>query len=169
MKKEMNLFEMEEKMAKNFINTILNEDKILANKIDSFTDKDDFIKNLIFEISWRYAFDSTKEEVKWFIELFTEVHHNSKGEINMKKNNDLNLILKGVILNNNQLKDMFDLAEDRYESNLSFNDLQLWYLDIVEMDLNNYLYDNQLDVFEINVTNWLYNYLEFELLDNIAC
>lgn len=87
----------------------------------------------------------------------------------MKKNNDLNLILRGVILNNNQLKDMFDLAEDRYESNLSFNDLQLWYLDIVEMDLNNYLYDNQLDVFEINVTNWLYNYLEFELLDNIAC
>ena len=87
----------------------------------------------------------------------------------MKKNNDLNLILKGVILNNNQLKDMFDLAENRYESNLSFNDLQLWYLDIVEMDLNNYLYDNQLDVFEINVTNWLYNYLEFELLDNIAC
>lgn len=87
----------------------------------------------------------------------------------MKKNNDLNLILKGVILNNNQLKDMFDLAEDRYESNLSFNDLQLWYLDIIEMDLNNYLYDNQLDVFEINVTNWLYNYLEFELLDNIAC
>ena len=76
MKKEMNLFEMEEKMAKNFVNTILNEDKILANKIDSFTDKDDFIKNLIFEISWRYAFDSTKEEVKWFIELFTEVHHN---------------------------------------------------------------------------------------------
>ena len=87
----------------------------------------------------------------------------------MKKNNDLNLILKGVILNNNQLKDMFDLAEDRYESNLSFNDLQLWYLDIVEMDLNNYLYDNQLDVFEVNITNWLYNYLEFELLDNIAC
>ena len=87
----------------------------------------------------------------------------------MKKNNDLNLILRGVILNNNQLKDMFDLAEDRYESNLSFNDLQLWYLNIVEMDLNNYLYDNQLDVFEINVTNWLYNYLEFELLDNIAC
>ena len=87
----------------------------------------------------------------------------------MKKNNDLNLILRGVILNNNQLKDMFDLAENRYESNLSFNDLQLWYLDIIEMDLNNYLYDNQLDVFEINVTNWLYNYLEFELLDNIAC
>ena len=87
----------------------------------------------------------------------------------MKKNNDLNTILKGVILNNEQLKDMFDLAEDKYESNLSFNDLQLWYLDIVEMDLNNYLYDNQLDIFEINVTNWLYNYLEFELLDNIAC
>lgn len=76
MKKEMNLFEIEEKMAKNFVNTILNEDKILANKIDSFTDKDDFIKNLIFEISWRYASDSEKEEVKWFIELFAEVHHN---------------------------------------------------------------------------------------------
>ena len=87
----------------------------------------------------------------------------------MKKNNDLNLILKGIILNNEQLKDMFDLAEDKYESKLSFNDLQLWYLDIIEMDLLNYLNDNQLDIFEINVTNWLYNYLEFELLDNIAC
>ena len=85
----------------------------------------------------------------------------------MKKNNDLNLILKGVILNNNQLKDMFDLAEDRYESNLSFNDLQLWYLDIVEMDLNNYLYDNQLNVFEIDLNNWLYNYLANELLKTI--
>lgn len=87
----------------------------------------------------------------------------------MKKNNNLNLILKGIILNNKQLKDMFDLAEDKYESNLSFNDLQLWYLDIIEMDLSNYLGENQLDIFEINVTNWLYNYLEFELLDNIAC
>ena len=86
----------------------------------------------------------------------------------MKKNNDLNTILRGVILNNEQLKNMFDLAEERYESKLSFNDLQLWYLDIVEMDLLNYLDDNQLDIFEINVTNWLYNYLEFELLDNIA-
>lgn len=87
----------------------------------------------------------------------------------MKKNNDLNTILRGVILNNEQLKNMFDLTEERYESKLSFNDLQLWYLDIVEMDLLNYLDDNQLDIFEINVTNWLYNYLEFELLDNIAC
>lgn len=87
----------------------------------------------------------------------------------MKKNNNLNIILKGIILNNKQLKDMFDLAEDKYESNLSFNDLQLWYLDIIEMDLSNYLGENQLDIFEINVTNWLYNYLEFELLDNIAC
>lgn len=75
MKKEMNLFESEEKMAKNFISTILNEDKILANKINSFTDKDDFIKDLVMEISWRYAFDSKKEDVKWFIELFVEVHN----------------------------------------------------------------------------------------------
>jgi hypothetical protein len=74
MKKEMNLFESEEKMAKNFVNTILNEDKILANKIDSFNDKDDFIKDLIMEISWRYASDSKKENVKWFIELFAKVH-----------------------------------------------------------------------------------------------
>lgn len=75
MKKEMSLFESEEKMAKNFVNTILNEDKVLANKIDSFTDKDDFIKDLIQEISWRYASDSKKEDVKWFIELFTKVHN----------------------------------------------------------------------------------------------
>lgn len=75
MKKEMNLFESEEKMAKNFVSTILNEDKILANKIDSFTDKDDFIKDLVMEISWRYASDSKKEDVKWFIELFVEVHN----------------------------------------------------------------------------------------------
>lgn len=74
MRKEMSLFESEEKMAKNFINTILNEDKILANKIDSFTDKDDFIKDLTQEISWRYAIDSKKENVKWFIELFAKVH-----------------------------------------------------------------------------------------------
>ena len=75
MKKEMKLFEIEEKMAKNFINTILNEDKILANKINSFTDKDGFINDLIMEISWRYASDSKKEDVKWFIELFTKVHN----------------------------------------------------------------------------------------------
>lgn len=75
MKKEMNLFESEEKMAKNFISTILNEDKILANKINSFVDKDDFIKELIIEISCRYASDSKKEDVKWFIELFTKVHN----------------------------------------------------------------------------------------------
>lgn len=74
MRKEMSLFESEEKMAKNFINTILNEDKVLANKIDSFTDKDDFIKDLTQEISWRYAIDSKKENVKWFIELFAKVH-----------------------------------------------------------------------------------------------
>lgn len=87
----------------------------------------------------------------------------------MKKEMNLNTILREVILNNEQLKNMFNLVEDKYESNLSFNDLQLWYLDIIEMDLSNYLNDNQLDIFEINVTNWLYNYLEFELLDNIAC
>ena len=75
MKKEMTLFEIEEKMAMNFINIILNEDKILASKIDSFTDKDDFIKELIMEISWRYASDSKKEDVKWFIELFTKVQN----------------------------------------------------------------------------------------------
>ena len=41
--------------------------------------------------------------------------------------------------------------------------------DLIEMDLLNYLNENQLDIFEVNITNWLYNYLEFELLDNIAC
>lgn len=86
----------------------------------------------------------------------------------MKKNNNLNIILRGIILNNEQLKDLFDLAEERYESKLSFNDLQLWYLDIVEMDLYNYLDDNQLDIFEINVTNWLYNYFKFELINVVS-
>lgn len=81
----------------------------------------------------------------------------------------LNTLLEEVIENNSKVKDMFYYLEDDYKSNLSLNDLQLWYLDIVEMDLNNYLDDNQLDIFEINITNWLYNYLEFELLDNIAC
>lgn len=81
----------------------------------------------------------------------------------------LNTLLEEVIENNNKVKDMFYYLEDDYESNLSFNDLQLWYLDIVEMDLNNYLYDNQLNIFEINLTDWLYNYLANELLDNIAC
>lgn len=81
----------------------------------------------------------------------------------------LNTLLEEVIESNNKVKDMFYYLEDNYESNLSFNDLQLWYLDIVEMDLNNYLYDNQLNVFEINLTDWFYNYLANELLDNIAC
>lgn len=81
----------------------------------------------------------------------------------------LNTLLEEVIENNSKVKDMFYYLEDDYESNLSFNDLQLWYLDIVEMDLNNYLYDNQLNVFEIDLTDWFYNYLANELLDNIAC
>lgn len=81
----------------------------------------------------------------------------------------LNTLLEEVIESNNKVKDMFYYLEDDYESNLSFNDLQLWYLDIVEMDLNNYLYDNQLNVFEIDLTDWLYNYLANELVDNIAC
>ena len=72
----------------------------------------------------------------------------------------LNTLLEEVIENNSKVKDMFYYLEDDYESNLSFNDLQLWYLDIVEMDLNNYLYDNQLN-------NWLYNYLANELLKTI--
>lgn len=80
----------------------------------------------------------------------------------------LNVLLEEVIENNNKVKDMFYYLEDDYESNLSFNDLQLWYLDIVEMDLNNYLYDNQLNVFEINLTDWFYNYLANELLEVVA-
>lgn len=80
----------------------------------------------------------------------------------------LNTLLEEVIENNNKVKDMFYYLEDNYESNLSFNDLQLWYLDIVEMDLNNYLYDNQLNVFEINLTDWFYNYLANELLEIVA-
>lgn len=80
----------------------------------------------------------------------------------------LNTLLEEVIESNNKVKDMFYYLEDNYESNLSFNDLQLWYLDIVEMDLNNYLYDNQLNVFEINLTDWFYNYLANELLEIVA-
>ena len=80
----------------------------------------------------------------------------------------LNTLLEEVIESNNKVKDMFYYLEDNYESNLSFNDLQLWYLDIVEMDLNNYLYDNQLNVFEINLTDWFYNYLANELLKTIG-
>ena len=80
----------------------------------------------------------------------------------------LNTLLEEVIESNNKVKDMFYYLEDNYESNLSFNDLQLWYLDIVEMDLNNYLYDNQLNVFEINLTDWFYNYLANELFVIVA-
>lgn len=80
----------------------------------------------------------------------------------------LNTLLEEVIENNNKIKDMFYYLEDDYESKLSFNDAQLFYLDIVEMDLSNYLNDNQLDIFEIDLTNWLYNYLEFELLEIVA-
>ena len=80
----------------------------------------------------------------------------------------LNTLLEEVIENNNKVKDMFYYLEDDYESNLSFNDLQLWYLDIVEMDLSNYLNDNQLNVFEIDLTDWLYNYLANELLEIVA-
>lgn len=80
----------------------------------------------------------------------------------------LNTLLEEVIENNNKVKDMFYYLEDDYESNLSFNDLQLWYLDIVEMDLSNYLNDNQLNVFEIDLTDWLYNYLANELLEVVA-
>lgn len=80
----------------------------------------------------------------------------------------LNILLEEVIENNNKVKDMFYYLEDDYEGNLSFNDLQLWYLDIVEMDLNNYLYDNQLNIFEIDLTDWLYNYLANELLEIVA-
>ena len=64
----------------------------------------------------------------------------------------LNTLLEEVIENNSKVKDMFYYLEDDYESKLSFNDLQLWYLDIVEMDLN----------------NWLYNYLANELLKTIG-
>ena len=88
----------------------------------------------------------------------------------MKKNTiNLNTILKGTILNNEQLKDMFDLAEDKYESKLSFNDLQLWYLDIIEMNLSNYLDENQLLLSEININQWLFDYLHNYLTVDIAC
>ena len=80
----------------------------------------------------------------------------------------LNTLLEEVIESNNKVKDMFYYLEDNYESNLSFNDLQLWYLDIVEMDLSNYLNDNQLNIFEIDLNNWFYNYLANELLENFA-
>ncbi len=86
----------------------------------------------------------------------------------MKKNNDLNLILRGVILNNEQLKDMFDSLETEYKKTSDYEHLQLFLFDLIEMDLLNYLNDNQLDIFEVNVTNWLYNYFEFELINVVS-
>lgn len=86
----------------------------------------------------------------------------------MKKNNNLNLILRGVILNNEQLKDMFDSLESEYKKTTNYEYLQLFLFDLIEMDLLNYLNDNQLDIFEINVTNWLYNYFEFELINVVS-
>ena len=80
----------------------------------------------------------------------------------------LNTLLEEVIENNSKVKDMFYYLEDDYESKLSFNDTQLFYLDIVEMDLSNYLNDNQLNVFKIDLTNWLYNYLANELMEVVA-
>lgn len=80
----------------------------------------------------------------------------------------LNTLLEEVIENNSKVKDMFYYLEDDYESKLSFNDPQLFYLDIVEFDLSNYLNDNQLNVFKIDLTNWLYNYLANELLEIVA-
>ena len=77
----------------------------------------------------------------------------------------LNTLLEAVIESNSKVKDMFYYLEDDYESKLSFNDPQLFYLDIAEIDLSNYLNDNQLDVFEIDLTNWFYNYLANELLE----
>ena len=86
----------------------------------------------------------------------------------MKKNNDLNTILRGVILNNEQLKNMFDSLESEYKKTSDYEGLQLFLFDLIEMDLLNYLNDNQLDVFEISVTNWLYNYFEFELINVVS-
>lgn len=86
----------------------------------------------------------------------------------MKKNNDLNIILRGVILNNEQLKDMFDFLELEYKKTSNYEDLQLFLFDLIEMDLLNYLNENQLDVFEVNITNWLFNYFEFELINVVS-
>ena len=86
----------------------------------------------------------------------------------MKKNNDLNTILRGVILNNEKLKNMFDFLELEYKKTSDYEGLQLFLFDLIEMDLLNFLNDNQLDIFEINVTNWLYNYFEFELINVVS-
>lgn len=86
----------------------------------------------------------------------------------MKKNNDLNIILRGVILNNEKLKNMFDFLELEYKKTSNYEHLQLFLFDLIEMDLLNYLNENQLDVFEVNITNWLYNYFEFELINVVS-
>jgi hypothetical protein len=86
----------------------------------------------------------------------------------MKKNNDLNIILRGVILNNEKLKNMFDFLELEYKKTSNYEDLQLFLFDLIEMDLLNYLNENQLDIFEVNITNWLYNYFEFELINVVS-
>lgn len=86
----------------------------------------------------------------------------------MKKNNDLNTILRGVILNNEKLKNMFDFLELEYKKTSDYEHLQLFLFDLIEMDLLNYLNENQLDVFEVNITNWLYNYFEFELINVVS-
>ena len=75
MKKEMNLFEIEEKIARKFLNNILLNDDLLFDKINSFNDKDSFIKNLIFEISWRFGVDSNIEDIKWFVKLAVKSHN----------------------------------------------------------------------------------------------
>lgn len=80
----------------------------------------------------------------------------------------LNTLLEEVIESNSKVKDMFYYLEDDYESKLSFNDHQLFYLEIVEIDLSNYLNDNNLDIFKIDLTNWFYNYLASELLEVVA-
>lgn len=86
----------------------------------------------------------------------------------MKKNNDLNIILRGVILNNEKLKNMFDFLELEYKKTSNYEHLQLFLFDLIEMDLLNYLNENQLDIFEVNITNWLYNYFEFELINVVS-
>lgn len=86
----------------------------------------------------------------------------------MKKNNDLNIILRGVILNNEKLKNMFDFLELEYKKTSNYEGLQLFLFDLIKMDLLNYLNENQLDVFEVNITNWLYNYFEFELINVVS-
>ena len=88
----------------------------------------------------------------------------------MKKNTiNLNTILKGTILNNEQLKDMFDCSELQYEKGSNYDDLHLWFLDIIEMNLSNYLDENQLLLSEINIEQWLFNYLNNYLTVDIAC